>query len=127
MRKKRENIAPDLTPVIDIVFILLIFFMVTSVFKKEDTIIKLNLPDLHAQAKVQEKKPVVIELSKEELAIDKEFYDFDKLSTVLGEYKKETKIEIRIDKNVEYERVMKLFDLLQLHQLTSFSLVAQKA
>lgn len=127
MRKKRESISPDLTPVIDIVFILLIFFMVTSVFKKEDTIIKLNLPDLHAQAKVQEKKPVVIELSKEELAIDKEFYDFEKLSDILSKYKKETKIEIRIDKNVEYERVMKLFDLLQLHQLTSFSLVAQKA
>lgn len=34
MRKRRETIAPDLTPMIDVVFILLIFFIVSSVFKK---------------------------------------------------------------------------------------------
>lgn len=127
MRKKRETIAPDLTPLIDIVFILLIFFMVTSVFKKEDVTLELNLPDLHAQAQTQEKKPVSIELSKESLAIENRIYSIDNISELLKNYDKDTKIEIRIDKDVEYSRVMKLFDSLQLHNLTSFSLVAQKA
>jgi biopolymer transport protein ExbD len=127
MRKKREIITPDLTPVIDIVFILLIFFMVTSVFKKEDVVIDLNLPDLHSKAISQEKKPVIIELTKGELAIEKKIYFMDTISGVLKKYNKDTKIEIRIDKDVEYSRVMELFDALQLHNLTSFSLVAQKA
>ena len=35
-----------------------------------------------------------------------------------------TNILIRIDKKVEYERVMKLFDMLKQNKLTSFSLVA---
>jgi biopolymer transport protein ExbD len=127
MRKKRETISPDLTPVIDIVFILLIFFMVTSVFKKEDVTLELNLPQLHATAQVQEEKPVIIELSKEKLAIDKNVYVLENIAEILKTYNKDTKIEIRIDKDVEYSRVMELFDSLQLHSLTSFSLVAQKA
>jgi len=32
--KRREYISPDITPLIDIVFLLLIFFLVSSVFKK---------------------------------------------------------------------------------------------
>ena len=34
--KRRESLGLDLTPVIDVIFILLIFFIVTSVFKKEE-------------------------------------------------------------------------------------------
>lgn len=127
MRKKRDKIAPDLTPIIDIVFILLIFFMVTSVFKKEDVILALNLPDLHSKSLTTKDKPITIELSREKLALNAKVYSFESLTTLLKKYNKDTKINIQIDKNVEYERVMKLFDILQLHDLTSFSLVAHKA
>lgn len=127
MRKKREKIAPDLTPIIDIVFILLIFYMVTSVFKKEDVILALNLPDLHAKAITTKEKPVTIELSREKLALNATVYEFIDLDEEFKKYDKETKINIQIDKNVEYERVMRLFDMLQQHNLNSFSLVANKA
>ena len=33
--KRRESLGLDLTPVIDVVLFFLIFFIVTSVFKKE--------------------------------------------------------------------------------------------
>jgi len=127
MRKKREKIAPDLTPVIDIVFILLIFFMVTSVFKKEDVILALDLPKLNAKATTSKEKPISIELSKEKLAIDGTILEFEDLNNQLKEYDKDTKIVIYIDKKVEYERVMRLFNLLQLHSLNSFSLIANRA
>ncbi|MEA3330795.1 MAG: biopolymer transporter ExbD [Campylobacterota bacterium] len=126
MRKKREMIAPDLTPVIDMVFILLIFFMVTSVFKKDDVILALNLPDLHAKTQISDKKSVTIELSTVELAIDGKKYSFEESQELFSSYKKDINILIRIDKEVEYERVMKLFDGLQQNQLTSFSLVAEQ-
>lgn len=126
MRKKRELISPDLTPVIDIVFILLIFFMVTSVFKKEDVALALNLPDLHAKAVQSDKKSITIELSKKEFAIDGKKYKLDDAIEIFAKYKKDTKILIRIDKKVEYSRVMELFDSLQQNKLTAFSLIAQK-
>ena len=31
-RKKRASVQPDLTPLIDVVFLLIIFFMVTTTF-----------------------------------------------------------------------------------------------
>ncbi len=126
MRKKRELISPDLTPVIDIVFILLIFFMVTSVFKKEDVVLALNLPDLHAKAVQSDKKSITIELSKKEFAIDGKKYQLSESLEFLSKYTKETKVLIRIDKEVEYSRIMKLFDSLQQNNLTAFSLIAQK-
>ncbi len=126
MRKKRELISPDLTPVIDIVFILLIFFMVTSVFKKEDVVLALNLPDLHAKAVQSDEKSITIELSKSEFAIDGKKYNMKNALELFSHYDKDTKILICIDKEVEYSRVMELFDTLQQNELTAFSLTAQK-
>ncbi|MGK0367028.1 MAG: biopolymer transport protein ExbD, partial [Thermoproteota archaeon] len=40
----REALSFELTPLIDVVFLLLIFFLVTSVFKKEELALLLNLP-----------------------------------------------------------------------------------
>lgn len=125
MRKKRASIAPDLTPVIDIVFILLIFFMVSSVFKKEDVILALNLPNLEASAKETKEKSVSIELSRSELAIEGKKYGFENLDELFASYEKTTQILIHIDKEVEYERIMKLFERLQQNELTAFSLVAK--
>ena len=125
MRKKRELIAPDLTPVIDIVFILLIFFMVTSVFKKDDVILALSLPDLQASSVMSNDKSITIELNKDDLVIDGKKYSFESSLSLFSSYKKDVKILIRIDKQVEYSRVMKLFDSLQQNQLNSFSLVAE--
>lgn len=125
MRKRRPTIAPDLTPVIDIVFILLIFFMVSSVFKKEDVILALNLPNLEASSKELQEKSVTIELSKAALAVDGKIFGFENLDELFSTYEKSTQILIHIDKEVEYERVMKLFERLQENELTSFSLVAK--
>jgi len=54
---------------------------------------------------------------------DESFEDAKELFTT---YKKDINILIRIDKQVEYKRIMKLFDGLQQNQLRSFSLVAQE-
>jgi biopolymer transport protein ExbD len=54
--KRREALVPDMTPLIDVVFILLIFFIVTSVFKKEELALLLNLPDSQAQTLEVEKE-----------------------------------------------------------------------
>ena len=47
--KRRESLNLDLTPVIDVVLFLLIFFIVASVFKKEETALMLDLPTANAK------------------------------------------------------------------------------
>lgn len=43
-RRKREEVSVNLTPLIDVVFLLLIFFMVSTTFTKE-TRLSLDLPE----------------------------------------------------------------------------------
>lgn len=56
---REDNVELNLTPLIDVVFLLLIFFMVSTTFEKQATL-KLQLPDSSAQAKVPDKKSVTI-------------------------------------------------------------------
>jgi biopolymer transport protein ExbD len=57
--KKRVGIAIDMTPMVDIAFLLLIFFMVTTVFKLPQAM-ELNLPPKDAEVDVAESNVLMI-------------------------------------------------------------------
>ena len=127
MRKARETISPDLTPLIDVVFILLIFFIVSSVFKKEELALVLNLPSSEAQEFEVEPKEISIEINKNKIAILGEEIDFEELDKKLSEIKdKKKNIIVRIDKDVIYSRIVKVLDNLQKYDLNNLSLVTKK-
>ncbi len=58
-RQNREAVDVNLTPLIDIVFLLLIFFMVSTTFTKENHL-SINLPEASAEA--SETQPQAIEI-----------------------------------------------------------------
>ena len=60
--QKREEVSIDLTPLIDVVFLLLIFFMVSTTFTKE-THLEIDLPESSTEATTSEN----IELLLDEL------------------------------------------------------------
>ncbi len=125
--QRRQSIAPDLTPLIDVVFILLIFFMVTSVFKKEQLALVLNLPTSQAVKLEVEPKDVSIELSVDTLAINGQKIVFDELEARLQVIKDKTKsIILRIDKDVPYSQIVLVLDDLQKQDLNNISLVTDK-
>lgn len=125
--KRREPLGLDLTPIIDVVFILLIFFIVTSVFKKEDLALILDLPNSNAKAIQIEEEQVFIELNSDKLAIKGIEVSFESLEDNLKIIKdKENPIIIRIDKNVVYERLIKVLDLLQKYNLNNLALVTNE-
>ena len=125
--KRRESLGLDLTPVIDVIFILLIFFIVTSVFKKEELALILDLPASSAKEMKIEEEQVFIELSKDKLAIKGIEVSFDSLEDNLKAIKnKEKAVIVRIDKKVEYERVVKVLDLLQKYNLKNLALVTNE-
>ena len=125
--KRRESLGLDLTPVIDVVFILLIFFIVTSVFKKEELALMLDLPSSNAKEMEIKKEQVFIELSQNKLAIKGIEVSFESLEDNLKAIKnKENPVIVRIDKKVEYERVVKVLDLLQKYNLSNLALVTNE-
>ena len=125
--KRRESLGLDLTPVIDVVFILLIFFIVTSVFKKEELALMLDLPSSNAKEMEVKKEQIFIELSENKLAIKGIEVSFMSLEENLKAIRnKEDSVIVRIDKKVQYERVIKVLDLLQKYNLTNLALITNE-
>lgn len=127
MKRRREHISPDLTPLIDVVFILLIFFIVSSVFKKEELALILNLPSSNAKEMEVEQKQLNIELSQKSLAYLGKVVSFEKLDIQLSNVtNKDKPVIVRIDKDVKYERVVKVLDILQKYSLNNLALVTNE-
>lgn len=125
--KRREQLGIDLTPVIDVVFILLIFFIVTSVFKKEELALMLDLPQADAKATQIDDEQIFIELSEEKIAIKGIEVNFKSLEENLSQIKENKKaIIVRIDKNTKYDRVVQMLDLLQKYNLNNLALITQE-
>ena len=89
-KSRREYLTPELTPLIDVVFLLLIFFMVSSVFKKEELALLLNLPKAEqGKQETQAKAVITIELSENDVAYDGEKLDMENLEAKVKTLKKE--------------------------------------
>jgi len=121
--KRREHLSPDITPLIDVVFILLIFFLVSSTFKKDEKALDLTLPKSSSAIKVIKKEQLSIELNSNSLAYRGKKISFDELDKILKGIKdKSQTVNLRIDKDVLYQRVVKLFDLLKVNDLNNLAL-----
>ena len=129
-KRTRESILPDITPLIDVVFLLLIFFMVSTVFKRDELALLLNLPQSEFGETSEDSSEldlIVLELSTTDIAFNGKKMTFEELEEGLGGIsQKETPIDIRIDKSVQYERIVLLFDRLKKHHLSNISLVTER-
>lgn len=124
--KKREILTPDITPLIDVVFILLIFFIVSSVFKKDELALVLNLPTSSAQEIELKEKEIVIELNHEKLAIYGKESNLESLENEIKKIEnKERNIIFRIDKEVKYEKIIEVLGILQKYELFNISLITE--
>ena len=78
MRRKRKNISDenplDLTPMMDIVFIMLIFFIVTTSFVKE-TGVDINRPNAETAERDEKGNILVAITENNEIWIDKRWVD----------------------------------------------------
>jgi biopolymer transport protein ExbD len=115
-RKREDNsIGPalDMTPMIDCVFLLLIFFMITTVFKNPAQL-KMVLPDAFNPIKL-DKKLIQVELDAEgTIQIDGKPVTFDSYDSFLVNEKQKTgqkSIVIRADKAAKHGDVLKLMRL----------------
>ncbi|MDD7391480.1 ExbD/TolR family protein [Fusobacterium gastrosuis] len=107
-RKKRTSVQPDLTPLIDVVFLLIIFFMVTTTFNNFGSI-QVDLPSSTIE-KTDKNKSIEIIIDKDEkyhISDNGKIYpvEFNKLDEQLKIVKEAT---ISADKNLKYQTVMDL-------------------
>ena len=128
--------ALSMTPLIDVVFLLLIFFMISTTFTKE-TSLKINLPESAGEQAAVEIRNVEIQISEKSqyaLAVDNESAKVlinssrDTLIRALEPYKNEKKLLliIRADQKAPHESVIKVMDVAQELGLTNLTFATKK-
>ena len=126
-RQRRESLSMDLTPLIDMVFLLLVFFLVTSTFKKDELALLLRLPKAEEGTGNEKKvENLTIELSSDQVAVNGKKSSIEELPAVFEKAAKETLINLRVDGEVKYTRLVKVLDLLQANKLENVSLITDK-
>ncbi len=124
--RRRKSLQLDMTPLVDVVFLLLIFFLVTSVFKKEELALLLNLPSAEKGEKLLEKREISIELSENSVALNGVKLDMIQLDSELSKVtEKNRPVLLRIDRSVRYERIIDLFNTLKKYGLNNLVLVEE--
>ncbi|HED18198.1 MAG TPA: biopolymer transporter ExbD [Gammaproteobacteria bacterium] len=106
----------NLTPLIDVVFILLIFFMVSTTFQKESRI-KIELPEASADAVEEQKDTLELVIDAEgryfigqQQVVNTELETLKKaISKFMGD-RTEIPVVIRADKRTPYESVIRAMD-----------------
>lgn len=106
---------PDLTPMIDCVFLLLLFFVVTAVFSEEARLFEVELPTA-AQSEVRQlNEALVVSVSRDgDLSIGQKLVAEDQLWQVMKSMHEQTPVEtliIKGDKLAPYEQVVRAYDV----------------
>lgn len=131
VQRRRDRIEPidmqaDLMPLIDMVFILLIFFMLSSTFLKP--VIQLTLPTAITEEKSQEKLPTVISIDKVGVMyINQEKIERSQLHAKLSSIVSSSNLEdleiiFSADKSVDYAFFIQVVDELKQFNIHKISL-----
>ncbi len=105
----------DLTPLIDVVFQLVVFFMISSVFNTAPGI-ELNLPDSSTSQAVEVTEVRVTVVSAQELYLNRDPVALESLGKTLREWRKtgrladDTALLVEGGRNVPYETIVSVLD-----------------
>ncbi len=112
---KEEKCHTNLTSMIDVIFILLVFFMISTQFKNSS--IKMQLPKLEkaSSAEAMQKEPEIsanaeliffngIQVSEQEL---------EKNLLNLSKEKPEMTVRFKGDKNISYQRFLEIYSIIE--------------
>lgn len=114
-RLKRTAVA-DMTPMIDIIFQLVIFFMISSVFNTAPGI-DIELPESSANQPLEVTQLTVTINSAEDVYLNKNLVPLKSLKKALGEYKvsddKTTTVVLKGDKSASYGTFVEVMGIIR--------------
>ena len=125
---KEESVEVNLTPLIDVVFLLLIFFMVSTTFDKHAKL-KVSLPEATAKASQQQNDPLVLSIDAKgnyfinDRQVVNQTLDTLKqaLSKTIGD-DKDIALMLRADANTPHQSVVRAMDAASQLGLTRLSI-----
>jgi biopolymer transport protein ExbD len=121
--------ALELTPLIDVVFLLLIFFMVSTTFVSDEGGLAVELPRSENRDLIPEGRDVALAISADgTMQIDGEVHSLNELRRRLkatAEEDPSTMVVVRADKELAHGRVIEVMDLVRELGLTQFAIATE--
>ncbi|MCD6238788.1 MAG: hypothetical protein DRP50_05615 [Thermotoga sp.] len=136
IKRKRplENVIIEITPMIDMVFILLLFLVLTTTFVVYESKVEVNLPKGKTGTTVTNSNvnSIVVLIDKKENmylnGVPVTFKTFPvELSKILSSAKNIKSVFIRADQIVPYGEIVHAMDLLRQQGLTNINLLVEKS
>jgi biopolymer transport protein ExbD len=114
-RQPTRRSSVPLAPMLDILFLLLIFFVTTSTFRAEERLIDVNLPIAQTAAAMEPLKTEVLVNVRDDatLVVGGRTVSIDELRMILGELTRDfpnERVIIVGDKLVNYGRIVEVMD-----------------
>ena len=116
-RRPRKRVEVTIIPMIDILLIMLIFFIVTTTFKKPRDILRIELPTVREipSDKVVASRSVIAVDAAGKISLDSLAVPDGLLQAYLEAYQKQNpgrKLELEADKKLPLERLLQVWDAL---------------
>jgi biopolymer transport protein ExbD len=134
-KRKRVGVHLDMTPMVDVAFLLLTFFMLTTVFSRPQAM-EINLPENDSIVEVRQSTLLTLRVGADNqlywnMAQDApEPLDFDELYDLLvRQYQAipELIVLVKVDREADYTATVDILDELALADLSRFSLAPMMA
>lgn len=112
---KEEKCHTNLTSMIDVIFILLVFFMISTQFKNSS--IKMQLPKLEkgSSAEAMQKEPEISANAEliffNEMQVSEQ--ELEKNLLNLSKEKPEMTVRFKGDKNISYQRFLEIYSIIE--------------
>ncbi|MFD2255088.1 ExbD/TolR family protein [Luteolibacter algae] len=116
-RVQRSRAQVPIVPMIDILFILLVFFIVSTTFKKPRDVLQIEFPTVNeiASEKVTDTRSVIAVDALGNITLDTLAVPEGLLETYLNAFQKQNpgrKLELEADRRLPLERLLKIWDAL---------------
>jgi biopolymer transport protein ExbD len=130
-RRRRGGVRIDMTPMVDIAFLLLIFFMVTTVFRRP-LAMEVNMPDPDAKVQVPESNVMTVYVDADDAMHARmgtgaltpvTWPDLVASWRANVQQKPELIILVKIHRQARYERMVDMMDALEDAEMQRFSLI----
>jgi biopolymer transport protein ExbD len=129
-KRKRVGISLDMTPMVDIAFLLLTFFMLTTVFSRPQAM-EINLPESDEDVEVAQSKLLTLRVGSDNtlywnMAQDPpEATTFDELNDIIARQMAAIDgliVLVKVDREADYTATVDILDELALADMTRFAL-----
>jgi len=119
IEKRRRKVSINIISLIDVVLLLLIFFMLTSSFVEQPGL-KLDLPNTKSSVSEKSNKMEISILADGEMFLNGKAVSLNELEDIIRNQIKDIKdksLLLRADKNVPYGKVVKVMDIARISGL----------